>query len=34
MNLGNLNLSLGRAIEAERSYRLALAIDELFFPAG
>ena len=33
MNLGNLNLSLGRAAEAERSYRLALAIDELFFPA-
>jgi tetratricopeptide (TPR) repeat protein len=33
MNLGNLNLSLGRAAEAERYYRLALAIDELFFPA-
>ncbi|PWB71679.1 MAG: hypothetical protein C3F15_12460 [Holophagae bacterium] len=33
MNLGNLNLSLGRAGEAERYYRLALAIDELFYPA-
>jgi tetratricopeptide (TPR) repeat protein len=33
MNLGNLELSLGRAAEAERYYRLALAIDELFYPA-
>ena len=33
LNLGNLETSLGNPAEAERCYRLALAIDDLFFPA-
>jgi len=33
MNLGNLYARLGQANEAERYYRLALQIDDLFFPA-
>ena len=33
LNLGNLEAALGNPAEAERSYRLALAIDDLFFPA-
>ncbi|MEW6368401.1 MAG: tetratricopeptide repeat protein [Acidobacteriota bacterium] len=32
-NLGNLEASLGHAAEAERYFRLALSVDELFFPA-
>jgi tetratricopeptide (TPR) repeat protein len=32
-NLGNLEAALGRAAEAERFYRLAIRIDDLFFPA-
>ncbi len=32
-NLGNLELALGDARAAERFYRAALAIDDLFFPA-
>jgi tetratricopeptide (TPR) repeat protein len=32
-NLGNLETALGRAAEAERFYRLAIRIDDLFFPA-
>jgi predicted CXXCH cytochrome family protein len=33
MNLGNLNSSLGDAATAERYYRLALKVDDLFYPA-
>jgi tetratricopeptide (TPR) repeat protein len=33
MNLGNLYTRLGRQEDAERNYRLALEIDDLFFPA-
>ncbi len=33
MNLGNLYTSLGQPAEAERYFRLALRIDDLFFPA-
>ena len=32
-NLGNLYASLGDPAAAERYYRLALAVDDLFFPA-
>jgi tetratricopeptide (TPR) repeat protein len=32
-NLGNLESALGHAVEAERFYRLAIRIDDLFFPA-
>ncbi|MCG6947406.1 MAG: tetratricopeptide repeat protein [Acidobacteria bacterium] len=32
-NLGNLAARLGDAAEAERYYRIAIAIDDLFFPA-
>jgi tetratricopeptide (TPR) repeat protein len=32
-NLGNLYVRLGDAARAERSYRRAIAIDDLFFPA-
>ena len=32
-NLGNLEGALGRTAEAERFYRLAIRIDDLFFPA-
>jgi tetratricopeptide (TPR) repeat protein len=32
-NLGNLNARLGDRAEAERFYRTAISIDELFFPA-
>jgi tetratricopeptide (TPR) repeat protein len=32
-NLGNLEVSLGDPAGAERYYRLALAVDDLFFPA-
>jgi predicted CXXCH cytochrome family protein len=33
MNLGNLETALGHPAEAEKYYRLALGIDDLFFPA-
>ncbi len=33
MNLGNLNVKLGRLREAERYFRNALEIDDLFYPA-
>jgi predicted CXXCH cytochrome family protein len=33
MNLGNLYANLGRPSDAERYYRLALQIDDLFYPA-
>ena len=33
MNLGNLYANLGQPNDAERYYRLALQIDDLFFPA-
>jgi tetratricopeptide (TPR) repeat protein len=33
MNLGNLYAQLGRTDDAERHYRLALEVDDLFFPA-
>jgi Flp pilus assembly protein TadD len=33
MNLGNLYVNLGRTNDAERYYRLALQIDDLFYPA-
>jgi tetratricopeptide (TPR) repeat protein len=33
LNLGNLYMRLGRTDEAERSYRLALEIDDRFLPA-
>jgi predicted CXXCH cytochrome family protein len=32
-NLGNLAVRLGDAAEAERYYRIAIAIDDLFYPA-
>jgi predicted CXXCH cytochrome family protein len=32
-NLGNLHTNLGQPAEAEKYYRLALKIDDLFFPA-
>jgi tetratricopeptide (TPR) repeat protein len=32
-NLGNLYVRLGDATRAERSYRRAIAIDDLFYPA-
>jgi tetratricopeptide (TPR) repeat protein len=33
LNLGNLHAKLGQRLEAERYYRLALKIDDLFYPA-
>jgi tetratricopeptide (TPR) repeat protein len=33
LNLGNLEAALGNAANAERYYRLALGVDDLFFPA-
>jgi tetratricopeptide (TPR) repeat protein len=33
LNLGNLHASLGQPEEAERYYRQALAVDDLFYPA-
>jgi predicted CXXCH cytochrome family protein len=33
MNLGNLSMNLGDAVAAERYYRLALKVDDLFYPA-
>ncbi len=33
MNLGNLSMNLGDAAAAERYYRLALRVDDLFYPA-
>ena len=33
MNLGNLHVNLGQPREAERYFRIALGIDDLFYPA-